>query len=181
MLACDSCVVFRSHVLINPTEWRSRVNTHYQSLYICCFAHQQANCVMLLRAYNFINSCSHLHGNSLSSCDSPRDSAVADNMWNNVKNITTIGLMEGAWRIFMTPAGGEEFPCRKWEGLFTVAWSCVVVSCSWRTFLELCPPWELKHERTWNYYPEFFLICLFLFISIDMPVHSTLTRWYWIS
>lgn len=77
MLTCDSCVVFQSRVLINLTEWVSRVKSHYQPLYICCFVHQQPNCVMLLLAYNFINSCSHLHGNSLSSCDSARDSAVA--------------------------------------------------------------------------------------------------------
>lgn len=113
-------VWYFSHVLINLTEWVSRVKSHYQPLYICCFVHQQPNCVMLLLAYNFINSCSHLHGNSLSSCDSARDSAVAENVWNNVKNIIAIGLMEGGWRIFMTPGGGEG---RKWEGLFTVAWS----------------------------------------------------------
>ena len=79
-LTCDSGVVFRSHVPINLTEWMSRVKSHYQALYIGCFVHQQPNCVMLLFAYNFINSCSHLHGNSHSSCDSARDSAVAENM-----------------------------------------------------------------------------------------------------
>ena len=168
----------RSHVLINPTEWMSRVHTHYQGLYLCCFVHQQPNCVFLLLAYNFINSCSHPHGNSLSSCDSARDSAVAENIWNNVKNIITIGLMEGVWRIFMIREGGcfqNEKDYLLWPG------ASLAVSCSWRTFSELSPPWELKHERTWSYYPELFLICIFRFISIDIPIRSTLTRWYWIS
>ena len=88
------------------------------------------------------------------SCDPTRDSAVAENLWNDIESNISIGLM-GWGRKISTAFGGGVSPenvkdCFLWPGARFVA------SWSWRILIELSPPWDLKYWRIWNYDPEFF-------------------------